>query len=317
MLLGIKKGHLKHPMSTVYIMLGKRCHSNCSYCTQARTAVRYTNKLSRVTWPPVESGILLKSLRGCRELKRVCIQTLDYPDVVEDLCKMAWMIQEASREDVKLSASLTPVSRSHLEELKEAGFDTISIALDAANEDLFDLVRGKIRGNRFTWYDSLRAIDDAKDVFGWTYTHIIVGMGESDRDLYNIIKYMKDRGVGTALFAYTPVPMDKAQIKGSPDIVRYHAFQLMRHLMYMEVSGFEPEFSERGELVSLGIGYERLIEHIDTWHIPQAFMTSGCPHCTRPYYNERPQGPLYNYPYIPGRDIAKEIVESMKDRGVI
>jgi biotin synthase len=27
-----------------------------------------------------------------------------------------------------------------------------------------------------------------------------------------------------------------------------------------------------------------------------AFQTSGCPGCNRPYYNESPGGPLYNYP---------------------
>jgi len=28
----------------------------------------------------------------------------------------------------------------------------------------------------------------------------------------------------------------------------------------------------------------------------EAFRTSGCPGCNRPYYNERPSGPFYNYP---------------------
>jgi biotin synthase-related radical SAM superfamily protein len=27
-----------------------------------------------------------------------------------------------------------------------------------------------------------------------------------------------------------------------------------------------------------------------------AFQTSGCPDCNRPFYNERPGGPMYNYP---------------------
>jgi biotin synthase len=28
----------------------------------------------------------------------------------------------------------------------------------------------------------------------------------------------------------------------------------------------------------------------------EAFRTSGCPDCNRPFYNEQPGGPLYNYP---------------------
>jgi biotin synthase-related radical SAM superfamily protein len=26
------------------------------------------------------------------------------------------------------------------------------------------------------------------------------------------------------------------------------------------------------------------------------FQTSGCPDCNRPFYNEKPSGPFYNYP---------------------
>ncbi|MCJ7714641.1 radical SAM protein, partial [Candidatus Bathyarchaeota archaeon] len=26
------------------------------------------------------------------------------------------------------------------------------------------------------------------------------------------------------------------------------------------------------------------------------FRTSGCPDCNRPFYNERPSGPLFNFP---------------------
>jgi len=28
----------------------------------------------------------------------------------------------------------------------------------------------------------------------------------------------------------------------------------------------------------------------------EAFRTSGCKGCNRPFYNERPSGPMYNYP---------------------
>ena len=28
----------------------------------------------------------------------------------------------------------------------------------------------------------------------------------------------------------------------------------------------------------------------------QPFLTTGCPDCNRPFYNEKPSGPLYNHP---------------------
>lgn len=33
----------------------------------------------------------------------------------------------------------------------------------------------------------------------------------------------------------------------------------------------------------------------DPRDLAAAFMTSGCPDCDRPYYNESPRGPIYNF----------------------
>jgi biotin synthase len=39
-----------------------------------------------------------------------------------------------------------------------------------------------------------------------------------------------------------------------------------------------------------------------------AFMTTGCPGCNRPFYNERPSGPFYNYPRpLTEEEIRKEL----------
>jgi biotin synthase-related radical SAM superfamily protein len=45
-----------------------------------------------------------------------------------------------------------------------------------------------------------------------------------------------------------------------------------------------------------------------------AFQTSGCKDCNRPYYNERPSGPLYNYP----RPLSQEeIAEAIAATGLV
>jgi biotin synthase len=38
------------------------------------------------------------------------------------------------------------------------------------------------------------------------------------------------------------------------------------------------------------------------------FLTSGCPDCNRPFYNEKPSGPIYNYP----RNIRLDEIEAIK-----
>ncbi|HUT17269.1 MAG TPA: radical SAM protein, partial [Acidobacteriota bacterium] len=47
-----------------------------------------------------------------------------------------------------------------------------------------------------------------------------------------------------------------------------------------------------------------------TWIVEtgKPFLTSGCPDCNRPFYNEKPSGPIYNYP----RNIRLEEIEAIK-----
>jgi len=64
-------------------------------------------------------------------------------------------------------------------------------------------------------------------------------------------------------------------------------------------------------LVSFGVSEEQLGEVIRTG---EPFVTSGCPGCNRPYYNEKPGGPLYNYPRQP---LPEEISEIERQIGIL
>jgi biotin synthase len=60
-------------------------------------------------------------------------------------------------------------------------------------------------------------------------------------------------------------------------------------------------FDASGKLVALGATVPLSGE---------AFETSGCPDCNRPYYNEQPGGPLYNYPRpLTAEEVAQAIQE--------
>jgi biotin synthase len=52
-------------------------------------------------------------------------------------------------------------------------------------------------------------------------------------------------------------------------------------------------FDDEGRLTDFGVNRQTLIEILQTG---EPFLTSGCPDCNRPYYNEKPSGPIYNYP---------------------
>jgi biotin synthase len=52
-------------------------------------------------------------------------------------------------------------------------------------------------------------------------------------------------------------------------------------------------FNNTGEIVRININQAELKNILNN---TEAFLTSGCPGCNRPYYTSKPSGPIYNYP---------------------
>ncbi len=275
--MGLKRGKMLVEPTTAYIMVGERCLSNCAFCAQRRDAAR-NDFLSRVMWLPYPEDIL----RNIRGFSRICFQTLDYPTVVEDVLSLMALLP-----DVPVSVSVVPVSVGDMHRLRDAGVEIISIALDAASPDIFDRVKGSGVGNRFTWAGHWNALGMATHIFPQVNTHLIVGLGESDSELVEAMVKLRDMGVSTALFSYTPLFGGKA-----PDAGRYRAVQLARYLIYH--SSGDSVILNNGKIAELRVP-ENLKRDV-LRGLP--FLTSGCPGCNRPFYNERPGGVIYNYPRL-------------------
>jgi hypothetical protein len=68
--------------------------------------------------------------------------------------------------------------------------------------------------------------------------------------------------------------------------------------------------SPEGHILEFGLEEHELSDALKDG---QALQTSGCPGCNRPYYNEQPGGPLYNYP----RPLTPiEIQQAMREAGL-
>ena len=287
----LKKGLMKEEPTTAYIMLGDKCRSNCSFCAQASSRKK-NNFLSRVLWIdyPVE---VLKNLNG---FSRICFQTLDYEEVVDDLIKIIPILPR-----IPISVSIVPISKEDMIRLKKMNIDTISIALDAANEKIFDEVKGYKVGNRFKWNVHWKALRTARKLFKNVNTHLIVGLGEKDEDLIEVMLKLYSMGITTALFAYTPINHGIF-----PDIERYRAIQVSRYLIYRGYTNFYE--IDNGKISKLKIPkYEKNVMR----GLP--FLTSGCPGCNRPYYNERPSGKIYNFPKMPNEQEVRIAIKDLKD----
>ncbi len=290
--MGLKEGKMLAEPTTAYIMLGERCVSNCLFCAQRREG-RKEGYLSRVLWLSYPEEVL-RNLRG---FSRVCFQTLDYPEVVNDLISLLPLLPS-----IPVSVSIVPISNEDMKRLKEEGVEIISIALDAATKEIFDYVKGYKVGNRFTWEGHWRALKDAAKIFDSVNTHLIVGLGESDKALYNIMARLSDMGISIALFAFMPVFGGK-----QPLLHRYRVIQLMRYLFSRNYRNFAEFEDER----VVGI----IVPEEERKNIMRGipFLTSGCPGCNRPFYNERPGGKIYNYPFLPKENVARELIKECEE----
>jgi len=295
--LGLANGLLDVGPTTLYLLTyyPGRCSANCVFCSQAKASRSREDFLSRVSWPVFRLEEVLSALTRKRErVGRVCIQAVNYANVIEDIVAIASQI--LSRMSIDVSVSCQPMNSQALHRLRHIGVDRISVPVDAANPRLFDRLKGHDAGGPYSWQGHMYALRQAVSVFGAgrVTTHVIVGLGETDRDVLKFTQEMADLGVSPALFAFTPIPGTQLEKGDSPPISRYRLMQTARFIIVNGPARFEDmKFDASEALVDFGVSREEL-RHLIRSGLP--YLTSGCPSCNRPFYNEKPSGPLYNFP---------------------
>ena len=207
-----------------------KCTANCGFCPQARESQSSTDLLSRVSWPIFPTSNVLKSLEEVtlsqQQIKRVCIQALNYPKVFSQLQTLVKKIKK--QVNVSVSVSCQPLNKSNILVLAEAGVDRIGVALDAATETLFEKVKGKSTGSCYTWENQFSILNEAIKVFGKgnVSTHVIVGLGETEKELARIIQKFVDMSILPALFAFTPIRGTALEDYSPPPVESYRRVQL-------------------------------------------------------------------------------------------
>jgi biotin synthase len=284
--------------TTAYLMAyteGK-CTANCGFCPQAKNSKSSANLLSRVNWPifPVSSvTAALDSAIKTGKIQRVCIQALNVPNV---FLHLEALVKEIKKQNIPVSVSCQPLNRHNIQLLKNAGVDRIGIALDAATETVFNKIKGSKVDSVYSWSNEVNLLKEALSIFGAgnVSTHLIVGLGETEKEVVDIIQWCINMGVLPALFAFTPVRGTALEKHPQPNLASYRRLQLARHLLVNDITRLKHvHFNAAGEIVSFGVNFDDLEIIINSG---KPFQTSGCPNCNRPFYNEKPKGPLYNYP---------------------
>jgi biotin synthase-related radical SAM superfamily protein len=291
---GLVEGEPDPFFTTAFLMtyLEGRCSANCAFCPQARDSTSSSDRLSRISWPELEFKSFLRRVPQVTSLQRLCIQSLRYPEVVDDVGSMITQLRRIC--DIPLSVCIHPISKDEMTKLREAGATSIGIAIDACTPALFNRVKGAGRGSPYRWAVHMTALRTALKVFGKgnVTTHLIVGLGETEPEAAGFLLGMKDAGVSVGLFAFTSIRGTTMEGMSSPELSSYRRLQVLRYLLAADrIRRDQVHYSESGQL-ELNMSHDDLKEFLSTG---EAFRTSGCHGCNRPYYNERPRGTIYNY----------------------
>jgi biotin synthase len=180
--------------------------------------------------------------------------------------------------------------------LADAGAQRIGIALDAATEKLFNRFKGVDAGGPYVWRRQFELLGEAVRIFGEgrVSTHLIAGLGETEGEMVRTLQECVDMGVLPALFAFTPIKGTAMQNTVQPPVSGYRRLQIARDLIVHRLSRFSKmQFDSTGYILGFGVDKKELRKRVKGG---EAFITSGCPDCNRPFYNEKPSGPIYNYP---------------------
>ena len=287
-ILGLKEVKSDAPPTTAYLMTGERCTNDCSFCPQASNASSRADLLARVTWPSFErDNVISRISRAFVEdkLKRACFQVVNSRDSIGETKRFLTTLHGQSPVPVCVSCTVGTIAG--VQELLELGADHVSIALDAACERVF------AEHKSGSWQQKRSLLEEAAKAFpGRIATHLIVGLGETEEEMNKTIQEMADLGVIIALFAFTPVRGTRLEKQAAPTLEHYRRIQAARYLMVKGTVRFENLEFQDGKLVGIGMDREQWTRALSDG---EAFRTSGCPDCNRPYYNEKPGGVIYNY----------------------
>ena len=288
--LGLEEGRVAEEAypTTAYLLQYSEtgCLASCKFCTQSVNSSVRRDFLSRITWPPVELDVLVESLMKNSTFKRICLQTVVKKGFIKEAQEI---VSELTKTGIPVSLCITPVIPEHLKVFRNLGVERLGVGLDAATPEVFKAV-----SKPYSWDIYFNFISSAVSIFGRrkVNVHLIIGLGEGLKDAIKTMRRIYDLGAEVALFAYTPFRGTLLK-RHPPDVRVYRLFQIVNYLLKINVDPIDYiEYKGSSDLKLK----RQVLNVLSEDDLMNALLTSGCPYCNRPYYNESPRGLLYNYP---------------------
>jgi biotin synthase len=305
------------------------CRANCAYCGLARHREGerdYADRnFIRVDWPAVPMAQVVDIVArdaAASPFHRMCISMITHPqsdaDTVSVLRQWTARIDPATIP-VSILSNPTTMDRADVERLKDLGADIFTVALDAATPEIFERTRGKGVQSPHSWRKYWEILMHARDVFGPQKfgAHIIVGMGETERDVLALVQQLVDLGGHSHMFCFFPEKGSLMDHLPATPRDQWRRVQLARYLIdYRGVRVEQMTFDGDGRVADYGIPPAELDAIIDAG---TAFRTSGCPGkfaedvsaCDRPY-GDSPPSNIASYPFAPNRTDLRKIRGQLK-----
>jgi biotin synthase len=323
--LGVMKGYMHRTECTrclnLLLTYPEGCRANCAYCGLARHREAERNyadrNFIRVDWPAVPYDQVLDIVAAGGDggrFHRMCISMITHPNSDADtrIVLKKW-VERIKHVPVSILSNPTTMTRQDVQDLKDLGAEIFTVALDAANPEIFERTRGRGVQSPHSWAKYWEILRAAAEIFGPERfgAHLIVGMGESDRDVLSQVQAIRDLGGHSHMFAFFP---ERGSLMDHlPPVPRpqWRRIQLARY--FIDYRGHRIDrmrFDESGRLSDFGLPEDVVDAVIDAG---VAFRTSGCPGkeaadvsaCDRPYGDSPPRD-IASYPFKPTRgDIQK------------
>jgi len=313
MTLGMKPGRFyrnaKLRCMNLLMTYDEGCAANCSYCglQRVRDGAYDSKSFIRVPWPLLSLDELIERCRERpSEIRRICLSMITHGRVVADARTMLERLHEAlPNVPLSLLSNPTLLTRKDLEIYRAIPVDRLGIAVDCANETLFERFRGREVRGPHRWDHYWKLFREGLEVFGRNRVgiHLIVGLGETEEEIIRLIDRIRKAGGSTHLFSFFPEAGSRLANHPQPPVGQYRRVQLARHLIDEDLATADQfTFNEQGQLTSYGLEPER-IEQLAGHGV--AFMTSGCPDesghcvCTRPFGDCTPGDNIRSFPFAP------------------
>jgi biotin synthase len=297
--LGLRKGRTSAYPTTAHFLTPGKCIYDCAYCTKAKSSTSHPDFMCRITWPAFHEPEVWAALEEDAALARACIQVVNRPGCFSTARN--WVREIRSRCDIPVSVEVRAERSEIISDVLREGADCVGLPLDVASETLYPNLRGGILEKELELI-----LSSAVEFPGKISTHIIVGLGETDKEVIDVSRRILRTGVPLALFAFTPCKGTRLQTSKPPSLDRYRRIQVATHLI-SEDPATEFEYDREGNLSLPSLKEDELREIAD-----RAFLTRGCEGCNRPFYNERPGCTPYNYPK---RLTEEQVAEEMRVLG--